>query len=171
MKVIVEHRRTKVYFDEKREVYIKEFNPKLSFRLKYFFRLRKYPGFNFKFISRELAKLGIKTPEIIYASKYRVETKKIDGVLLSNYLKNKQNQVLVKYLDMIVKVLKSDIYFGDFNTRNFIVKNGDIYAIDLEDYRKERFFNRSMSEALMRLKKTLKNDKWYEYIEEKLNSV
>lgn len=168
MKIIVDHRRTKVFFDEEKEQYIKEFHPKLSFRMKYFFRLRRYPGSNFKFIAHELKSLGIKTPNIVFADKYKVVTEKVEGILLSDYLKNNEDDILIKYLDLIVKVLKSDIYFGDFHSGNFIVKNGDIYALDLEDYKKEKFFKKNLDEVLKRLKDKLKNEKWYSYIESRV---
>ena len=47
MKVIVRHPRSAVFFDENRDVFIKNFNPKLINRIKFFLGLRRYPGENF----------------------------------------------------------------------------------------------------------------------------
>jgi RIO-like serine/threonine protein kinase len=168
MKTIVNHKRTKVFFDNKKNEYIKIFNPKPKSRLKFFLGFRKYPGENFKYISEVLKKLGINVPKIKFASKYTVVTENIEGELLSEYIK-KDSTIIIKFLDLIVKVLNNNIYFGDFNTTNFIIKNEEIYALDLEDYRKEIFFSRDSNEALIRLERTLKNKKWVEYVKNNLN--
>ena len=167
LEIIVNHRRCKVFFDNEKNVFTKCFYPKLENRLKYFFHLRKYPGENFKFIAEKLKTLGIKVPKITYVENYKVVTEKIEGVLLSEYLKENPNdeKTIKTFLDIIIKILKSGIYFGDFNMGNFIYSKGNIYAIDLEDYKKERFFNRGLNEAVRRLRKTLKNDEWCHYIE------
>ncbi len=169
MDIIVDHKRTKVFYDNKREVYVKKFYPKLEMRLKYALGLRKYPGKNFEHIANILNNLGIKTPEIEKVGKYDITTKKIEGELLSEYLL-KDKSIVKEFLDLIAKILKNGIYFGDFNTNNFIVSKGTIYALDLEDYRKEIFFNRTTDEALRRLRSTLKNDTWIDYIEKKIKS-
>ena len=180
MDIIVDHKRTKVFFDKKRELYVKKFYPRLEMRLKYALGLRKYPGKNFQHIANILNSLGIKTPEIEKVGRYEIVTKKVEGELLSEYLLRDRSMVK-EFLDLIVNVLKSGVYFGDFNTNNFIVNNGAIYALDLEDYRKELFFNRTTDEALRRLKLTLYNDEtlkkfgtapnndiWVDYVEKKL---
>lgn len=170
MEIIVDHKRCKVFFDMEKNIFIKCFYPKLENRLKFFLHLRRYPGKNFKFIAEALKELGIKVPKITSANKYRVVTEKIEGVLLSEYLQENpgDKKTIKRFLDIIVKILKSGIYFGDFNMGNFIYSNGEIYAIDLEDYKKEKFFNRGLEEALRRLRKTLKNDEWCHYIEENI---
>lgn len=155
--------------DPDENIYIKEFHPKLSFRLKFFLRLRKYPGKNFQYIADKLNDINIKTPKIIEASNYKVVTKEIDGELLKDAIK-KDHSLVKPYLDLIAKVIENNIYFGDFNTGNFIVKSGRIYALDLEDYRKELLFSKGREESLLRLKKTLNNDEWYEYVEKKLKT-
>lgn len=183
MDVIVDHKRTKVFYDNKKEVYVKKFYPRLEMRLKYALGLRKYPGKNFQHIANTLNNLGIKTPEIEKVGKYEIVTKKISGEPLSEHLL--RDRSLVKdFLDLIVKVLENGIYFGDFNTNNFIVSAGSIYALDLEDYRKEFFFNRTTDEALRRLRTTLYSDEalkrfgtnpnfdiWVDYVEKKLKKT
>ena len=169
MEIIVDHKRTKVFFNKKNNSYIKEFSPKWNFRFKYFLRLRRYPGKNFEYIAKQLNTLGIKTPKIIEAHKYKIITEKVEGILLRDYLKD-NSDITKEFLDTIALILKNNIYFGDFNTGNFIVSEGNIYAIDLEDYRKVLFFKRTNKEAIKRLKKTLNNDLWVKYIEKQLVS-
>lgn len=74
------------------------------------------------------------TPEVIIYSKYKVVTKNIQGTVLREYLKN-DDSILKDFLELIIKILKNGIYYSDFNTKNFIVKNGNIYPIDLEGYK------------------------------------
>ncbi|MHD0314250.1 MULTISPECIES: BUD32 family EKC/KEOPS complex subunit [Fusobacterium] len=44
-----------------------------------------------------------------------------------------------KYIEIIAKIIELGIYFGDFNYYNFIVNDGELFVIDLEDYRKDIF--------------------------------
>lgn len=153
MKVISDQRRSLVYFNEKEDTFIKIFKPKLSNKLKYFFRFRKYPGDNFFYISKELKKLGIKTVEIISYSHYKIITKNIHGTPLNIYLeKNKYNDKIIQdYISIVTTLLKNNIYSGDLSFDNFFVKNDEIIVIDLEDYRKVYFFKRDMKEAIRRM--------------------
>ncbi len=167
MELIVDHKRTKVIFDKKEKVYIKKFNPKLQYKLKFFLGFRRYPGHNFKYIAEKLTELNINVPKIKSYSRYTIITEDIQGVVLRDYLL-KDKTILKDFLDTIVKILESGIYFGDFNTGNFIVKDGEIYAIDLEDYRKELFCFRGLDHALFRLRNTLNNPQWYNYVEGQL---
>lgn len=52
---------------------------------------------------------------------------------------------------MVTKLLKNNIYSGDLSFDNFFVKNNEIIVIDLEDYRKVKFFKRDRKEAIRRL--------------------
>lgn len=167
MKIIVDHKNTKVYYDKNKQIYIKEFYPKFEEKLKYFFRLRKYPGKNFYHVAKALKNIGIMVPEIVEYSKYKVVTKDIQGVVLREYLK-KDNSILKDFLDIIVKILKNKMYYSDFNTKNFIVKGGEIFAIDLEGYKVGRGAFKTKKELHKRLKKALRNDDWVRYIEERL---
>jgi len=76
--------------------------------------------------------------------------------------------LLNNFLDIIVKILKNNIYYSDFNTKNFIVKDKEIFAIDLEGYKVGKFAFKTKKELHNRLNKALKNDEWVSYIEEKL---
>ncbi|UUV19303.1 hypothetical protein NRK67_07600 [Fusobacteria bacterium ZRK30] len=100
-------------------------------------------------------------------SKYKVVTRDIEGVVLREYLK-KDDSILKDFLDIIVKILKNKIYYSDFNTKNFIVKDGEIYAIDLEGYKTKMMAVKTKKELHDRLQKALKNDDWVRYIEERL---
>ena len=156
MKIINNHKRSKVYYNDTKDEYVKLFFPKFSKKLKYFFGLRKYPGHNFKFISDELNKLGIHTAKIIKYGKYSVITKNIDGKNLDEYTKgNIKHPILKDFIKIVSTILKNNIYFGDFNFKNFIVKNNKIYAIDLEDYRKEKFGTHSIDYAIKGMEEQL----------------
>ncbi len=169
MKIISEQKRSIVYFNENNKTFIKNFKPKFINKLKYFFKLRKYPGNNFYFISSELQKLNIPTVKVLSYSHYSVTTKKLRGLPLDKYLKEKNNSfILNDFILLITTILNHDIYCGDFSYDNFFVVNNKIYAIDLEDYKKERFFNNCKNEAIRRMKG--KVDDWViEEIKKRLN--
>ena len=160
MKIISEQKRSLVYFNEEEDTFIKIFKPKFLNRLKYLFRFRKYPGDNFFYISKELKKLEINTVEIISHSHYKIVTKNIHGTPLHIYLeKNRDNnEIIKKYIFLVTKLLKNDIYSGDLSFDNFFVKNDEIIVIDLEDYRKVKFFKRDKKEAIRRLYGKINNE-------------
>lgn len=166
---MVDHKTRRVYYDKNKERYTKEFYPKIQEKFKYFFKLRKYPGENFDLVAKTLNKIGIKTPKIIEYSKYKVVMEELKGTLLSEYLnKNKDSVVIENFLNLIVKVLKNKIYHSDFAPRNFLIKDGEIFAIDLEDYMVGVITLKTKEELRKRLKKALRNDDWVRYIEERL---
>ena len=71
---------------------------------------------------------------------------------------------------MITKIINLGVYFGDFNFGNFIVHNKELYAIDLEDYRKDFFSKFRRKSLLKRLKRELrKNEKILKNVDEDLN--
>lgn len=165
MKIIVDHKDRRVLYDKKRKLYIKQFKPKIKNRIKYFFRFRKYPGINFNFVAKELEKIGIFVPEIVNYSKYEVIMKDIDGQILKEYLnKNNDKKKIKKYLDILIKILNNNIYYRDLGPGNFMYKNGEIYAIDLEGYIVRSFFSGRRKELEDRLQKGLKNDIWVNYV-------
>jgi RIO-like serine/threonine protein kinase len=53
--------------------------------------------------------------------------------------KEKVKVLIDKYIEIIAKIIELGIYFGDFNYYNFIVNDGELFVIDLEDYRKDIF--------------------------------
>lgn len=169
MEIVSDHKRSKVYYNEGEKTYVKTFHPKFKNRLKYGLKLRKSPGKNFKFISSKLKEIGIRNPEILKYSDYYVITKEVEGVVFRDYIKNNPcSSVVQKVLDSIVLMIKNNIYCGDLNTGNFIIANTEIYAIDLEGYRKTRVLPRKKEDIFKRLKNTLKNKEWTDYILERI---
>lgn len=156
-KVIVNHKRTKVVYDTEKKIYTKYFYPKFDKRLKCFLGFRKYPGRNYKYISDILEKDGIKVAEVVDFDKYNVSTKEIAGKDLSEELTNSEKErgekLINKYIEIVSKIINLGVYFGDFNFDNFIVYQNELYAIDLEDYRKDFFSvyrNKSLIKRLRR---------------------
>lgn len=157
---IVNHRRKEVFYDYENKKYISIFKPKFINKIKFFLRLRRYPGWNFKYISDELNKLGLKTPRILSVGKYRVETEEIKGESLKAYKDfEKYIKYWEKYIDCVALIINAGIYCGDFNYGNFFIVDEELYLLDLEDYRKTDFIGRGKEEAIRRLKKTVK-DRW-----------
>lgn len=158
-KVIINHKRTKVVFDTENRIYTKYFYPKFNKRLKYFLGFRKYPGRNYKYISDILEKDGIKVAEVIDFDKFMIKTKEIMGKNLSeefiNSEKERGKELINKYVEIVSKIINLGIYFGDFNFDNFIVYQNELYAIDLEDYRKDFFSTYRKKSLIKRLKRQL----------------
>lgn len=151
-----------IYYDEVNKTYTKLIKPRFNKKMKYFFGLRKYPGKNVKYISDLFLQNGIRTFEVIEVSKYKTVTKEITGDTLMDKiirLKNDEeiNNLIEKYIKIVVKIIELGVYYGDFNFGNFIVNNGKLYVIDLEDYRKDFFSKFRKKEMMRRLKRTLIN--------------
>lgn len=157
MQIITNSKRSCVYYDKNNDTFVKTFSPSFKSRLKYFFHLRKYPGVNFHYISKLLNKLDIKTTTILSYSHYSVTMKNVHGTNLNDYYKN-HKYIINHYVDIIVKILNNGIYCGDLTLENFIVKDDEIYVIDMEDYRYEKFIGRGNKEALRRLSKNIPYD-------------
>ena len=162
IKIIKNDKRSKVMYDSLQKQYIKEFTPKTTKKIKYFLKLDRYPGYNFRYISNLLESLNIKTPEIINFSKYEVITKKIEGKSLEEILKESSKEetklYIEKYVDLIRKLIENKIYFADYSCDNFYIHNGEIYALDLEDYRKDFLFN-------------IRKKKMFKVMEEKIRTI
>ncbi|BBA50390.1 hypothetical protein FV113G1_07370 [Fusobacterium varium] len=150
-----------VIYDAKEKTYTKIIKPKLKKQLKYFFRLRRYPGENINYIANLFRQNKIKTFDILKYSKYMTVTKEIEGKSLMDEIINNNdreyvNTLINKYIEIVTKIIELEVYFGDFNFGNFIVSNGELYVIDLEDYRKD-FLTRFRRKSMMkRLKRELK---------------
>lgn len=164
-RVIVDTDLRKVIYNSENKTYTKIIKCKLKKRIKFFFKIRKYPGENIKYISELFRKNGIKALEVLEYSKYKVVTKEITGKtfleeLISNY-NNYESKVLIEeYIKLITKIIN----FG-----NFIVHNKELYAIDLEDYRKDFFSKFRRKSLLKRLKRELrKNEKILKNVDENL---
>ncbi|MGL5050378.1 MAG: RIO1 family regulatory kinase/ATPase [Fusobacteriaceae bacterium] len=154
MESIVYHKRSCVFYNRQNHTFVKTFSPKFINRFKFFLRLRRYPGNNFFYISKLLNSLNIKTPEIITYSKYKVITKNLYGESLEKYLENsvENSSIINRYVEIILILLKNNIYSGDLSLDNFFVKNGEIYALDLEDYKHNIYFKNKRVKFLERLK-------------------
>ncbi|MCQ8212092.1 Mn2+dependent serine/threonine protein kinase [Cetobacterium somerae] len=154
METIVTHPRSSVFYDKNRDIFIKKFTPKISSRIKYFFRLRKYPGENFYYISTFLNSLNIKTPTVVKHLNYSVETKNIKGISLEEFIKNNptDKDIINKFTTLVITLIDNSIYCGDLSLDNFMVKDNEIYVLDLEDYRHVKFFKHNKDEFLRRLK-------------------
>lgn len=149
-----------IYYNKENKTYTKIIKPRLNKRIKYFFRLRKYPGENVKYIAKLLEKNGIDTLKVIQAEKYLTITKEIIGNTLIKEIRmtkndEKKSYLVKKYIETVVKIINLGIYYGDFNFGNFIVSNDKLYVIDLEDYRKDFFSKFRKKDMMKRLKKTL----------------
>lgn len=153
-------RKEEVIYNKEKESYTKIVIPKFSKRIKYYLSLRKYPGYNVKYMVDLLNRNGINTFEILSYSKYMTETKEIKGKTLFEVLQNEQDlavieELLDKYSEIVAKIINLGIYFGDFNYFNFILKEGKIYVIDLEDYRKDFLCIFRKKDMMRRLKNKL----------------
>ncbi|MGL6025009.1 MAG: hypothetical protein ACRC0F_10380, partial [Cetobacterium sp.] len=91
---------------------------------------------------------------IVNHSKYSVETEKLDGESLEEVLNREPKNLIVinNYIDIVISLLKNNIYCGDLSFDNFIVINNEVYPFDLEDYRHVKFLKRGQDEFLRRLK-------------------
>lgn len=160
MKEIVKNKYSQVFYDKEKDSYIKKFTPKLKKKIKYFFRLRKYPGENCKYISDLFNRLGIKTPEIVECGKYYIVTKNIPGKMLDRILDEESDdekikKYIKKYIEIVSTIIKNKIYYADFHFGNFILYNDELYILDLEDYKKDIFFIFRRKKLLKLLKQKL----------------
>lgn len=153
-------REEKVIYNSEKGSYTKIVIPKLSKRIKFYLGLRRYPGYNVKYMADLLNTNGIKTFEILSYTKYMTETRELKGKTLFETLKNEKDydkieDLLEKYSSIVAKIINLGIYFGDFNYFNFILKDNDIYVIDLEDYRKDFLCKFRKKDMMRRLKNKL----------------
>ncbi len=157
MKTIVSGKRSSVFYDSKKDIFIKKFTPKFITKLKFFFKLRKYPGKNYAYISSILNELNIKTASIVESGNYYVITKNVQGISLEEYYKSNPS-IIENYISLITTIFKHNIYCGDLSLDNFLVKDDEIYVIDMEDYRYSKFVKRGTKEALRRLSGKIPSD-------------
>ena len=158
-KVIVENSKSKVIYNDVEKTYTKYFYSEFGKKIRFFLRLRRYPGKNYKYISDIFEKEGIKVAEIIDFDKYMIKTKEIPGTSLLEYIElnidGKKEIFIEKYIELVSKIINLGIYFGDFHFGNFIVYNDEIYVIDLEDYKKDILSKYRRKSLLKRLKRYL----------------
>lgn len=181
MQVVVDKEKPtkrKVFYDYNEDAYIKVIYIKKIKKILCFFGLRNYPGINFKKVSDILIDRGIKTPEIIYASKYVVVTKNIKGVHMSKALleleESNIEEVINQYAKIIALIIREGIFFPDLHFDNFIVREEFVYPIDLDAYKMGIFylFKRRKFISLIKeykLKKYFKNQ--LDFAKENLSDV
>lgn len=159
-KIIIDGVLRKVVYDTEAKTYTKTIKLKWKKKIKCILGLRKYPGENIKYIAELFQKNEIRTFNVLEYSKYSVITSEIEGRILMDEIlitkdKDKVQILIDKFVDIVTRIINLGVYYGDFNFGNFIVSNGEIYAIDLEDYRKD-FFTRFRRKSIMkRLKRQL----------------
>lgn len=172
-KIIIDGVLRKVVYDTEAKTYTKTIKLKWKKKIKCILGLRKYPGENIKYIAEIFQKNGIKTFNVLEYSKHSVVTSEIEGrSLMDEILETKSKeeaQVLIdKFVSIVTKIINLNVYYGDFNFNNFIVSNGEVYAIDLEDYRKDFLTKFRKKSTMKRLKRQLLEKeevliKMYEY--------
>ena len=159
-KIIIDGVLRKVVYDTEAKTYTKTIKLKWKKKIKCILGLRKYPGENIKYIAEIFQKNGIKTFNVLEYSKHSVVTSEIEGrSLMDEILETKSKeeaQVLIdKFVSIVTKIINLNVYYGDFNFNNFIVSNGEMYAIDLEDYRKDFLTKFRKKSTMKRLKRQL----------------
>lgn len=189
-KIIIDGVLRKVVYDTEAKTYTKTIKLKWKKKIKCILGLRKYPGENIKYIAEIFQKNGIKTFNVLEYSKHSVVTSEIEGRSLMDEIleiKSKEEaQVLIdKFVSIVTKIINLNVYYGDFNFNNFIVSNGEVYAIDLEDYRKDFLTKFRKKSTMKRLKRQLlekeevltkmneyfNGEKMYQQIEKELEKI
>ena len=189
-KIIIDGVLRKVVYDTEAKTYTKTIKLKWKKKIKCILGLRKYPGENIKYIAEIFQKNGIKTFNVLEYSKHSVVTSEIEGrSLMDEILETKSKeeaQVLIdKFVSIVTKIINLNVYYGDFNFNNFIVSNGEVYAIDLEDYRKDfltKFRKKSTmkrlkrqllekEEVLIKMHEYFNGEKIYQQIEKELEKI
>lgn len=159
-KIIINGLLRKVVYDTESKTYTKTIKLKWKKKIKCILGLRRYPGENIKYIADLFHRNKIKTFEVLEYSKYMAVTKEIEGRSLMDEIINNNDKenvdiLMNKYIEMVTKIIELGVYFGDFNFSNFIVSNGELYAIDLEDYRKDFLTKFRRKSIMKRLKRQL----------------
>ena len=189
-KIIIDGVLRKVVYDTEAKTYTKTIKLKWKKKIKCILGLRKYPGENIKYIAEIFQKNGIKTFNVLEYSKHSVVTSEIEGrSLMDEILETKSKeeaQILIdKFVSIVTKIINLNVYYGDFNFNNFIVSNGEMYAIDLEDYRKDFLTKFRKKSTMKRLKRQLlekeevltkmneyfNGEKMYQQIEKELEKI
>ncbi|MFG6666768.1 hypothetical protein ACGK9R_06635 [Halomonas sp. HNIBRBA4712] len=157
MQLIQTGKYSRVHFDPERDLFIKTFQPKPFDRLRYLLRIRPYPGRNFALIAARLEALGIATPTITEARRYRLVTENIHGVPLRERILDDPD-LQAQYLDALVAFDREGIHCRGLHTGNFLVRDGRIFAIDLDAYKAPRFWRYPRREYLDCLSRSLTGD-------------
>ncbi|KGE79548.1 hypothetical protein CVH10_11290 [Halomonas sp. ND22Bw] len=157
MQLIQTGKYSRVHFDPERDHFIKTFQPKAVDRLRYLARIRPYPGRNFALIASRLETLGIATPTIVEARPYRLVTENIHGVPLKQLILDSPD-LQEQYLDALVAFDRDGIHCRGLHTDNFLVRDGRLFAIDLDAYKAPRWRRYPRREYLDCLSRSLKGN-------------
>lgn len=154
---------SRVDYDPERDEFIKTFSPKRFDRLRYFLRIRPYPGHNFAIIAAHLDRLGIATPTIVESDKYRLVTENIHGVPLKQRIQDSE-ALQTQYLDALEGFYHHGIHCRGLHTDNFLVRDERIVAIDLDAYKApHRLIRFPQAEYLDCLSRSLSGDEAFLY--------
>ncbi|MBP5980985.1 MAG: hypothetical protein KA748_12355 [Halomonas sp.] len=157
MQLIQTGKYSRVYFYPECDHFIKTFQPKVFDRLRYLLRIRPYPGLNFALVASRLEALGIATPTIIEAHRYRLDTENIHGVPLKQLILDSPD-LQEQYLDALVAFDHNGIHCRGLHTNNFLIRDGRLFAIDLDAYKVPRWWRYPRTEYLDCLSRSLKGD-------------
>ncbi|GEN22614.1 hypothetical protein [Halomonas cupida] len=146
---------SRVHYDPDQDAFIKTFTPNTRDKWRYRLGIRRYPGHNFRHVARRLEALGISTPKILSAERYRLVTANIHGVALHDVIGN-DARLQHRFVEILVTLCRNRIHCRGLHTNNFLVADGDIVAIDLDAYKAPRFFHYSRREFIDCLSRSLK---------------
>ncbi len=157
MQLIQTGKYSRVHFDSELDHFIKTFQPKAFDKLRYLLRIRPYPGLNFALVASRLKALGIATPTITEARPYRLVTENIHGVPLRQLILG-STDLQEQYLDALVAFDREGIHCRGLHTGNFLVRDGCLFAIDLDAYKAPRWWRYPRREYLDCLSRSLEGD-------------
>lgn len=163
MQLIQTGKYSRVHFDPECDHFIKTFQPKTFDRFRYLLRIRPYPGLNFALVASRLEALGIATPTIVEARPYRLVTENIHGVPLRQLILDSPD-LQKQYLDALIAFDRDGIHCRGLHTDNFLVRDGRIFAIDLDAYKAPCLWRYPRREYLDCLSRSLKDDEAFLFI-------
>lgn len=136
MKLIHKRVDSVVYYDEVRDVYIKQYSAypwytKKGIRI--LLGIMRKPGQHAIHMYKTLNTIGIPCADIVDASDYEVTTKALNAKSLNVYRRIHGKKLLrAELLDILAKLLKVGIVHRDCNENNFLYDGEKLYVIDIE---------------------------------------
>ncbi len=111
--------------------------------------LRRYRTRREAKLLQKLREIGVNTPKLIEVKEedYTIIMQYVDGVTLKRYLSPEKIDIMEDVGNVVAKIHKAGIIHGDLTTSNFIVKDSEIYVIDLG----LGFFSRSVEDRAVDL--------------------
>ncbi|WP_156105340.1 hypothetical protein [Litchfieldella xinjiangensis] len=157
MKLIQSGKYSHVYYDEAEDCFVKTFHPKIYDKLRYALGVKNHPGINFQVVANHLQQMGIATPEIIEAKKYRLVTRNVHGVPLKQEILG-SHQLQDRFVAILVSLYNHGLLSRGLHTKNFLVSNQIVVAIDLDTYKLPSRFSNYRNEFIDCLGRSLKGD-------------